>query len=98
MFGMGTGGSSSLGSPRSRMTTGDIDGHSESSVHGLSAMCAVEFYGQAERAISNGKLNVLPRLHIRPIKLVVFQCPSKLSLGRSHLGEGFTLICIQRLS
>ena len=42
----------------------------------FSAMCAVEFYGQAERAISNGKLNVLPRLHIRPIKLVVFQCPS----------------------
>ena len=61
-------------------------------------LCAVEFYGQAERAISNGKLNALLRLHIRPIKLVVFQCPSKLSLGRSHLGEGFTLICIQRLS
>ncbi len=33
-------------------------------------------YGQAERAISNGKLNASPRLHIRPIKLVVFQCPS----------------------
>ena len=36
---------------------------------------AVVFYGQAERAISNGKLNALLRLHIRPIKLVVFQCP-----------------------
>ena len=53
-------------------------------------LCAVEFYGQAERAISNGKLNVLLRLHIRPIKLVVFQCPSKLfaweisSWGRFH--------------
>ena len=35
-----------------------------------------KFYGQAERAISNGKLNVLPRLHIRPIKQVVFLCPS----------------------
>ena len=34
-----------------------------------------KFYGQAERAISNGKLNVLLRLHIRPIKLVVFECP-----------------------
>ena len=32
------------------------------------------FYGQAERAISNGQLNVLLRLHIRPIKLVVYQC------------------------
>src|SRR5437868_10000498 len=26
-----------------------------------------KFYGQAERAISNGKLNVLLRFHIRPI-------------------------------
>ena len=34
-----------------------------------------KFYGQAERAISSGKLNRLPGLHIRPIKLVVFQCP-----------------------
>ena len=39
-------------------------------------VCAVEFYGQAEWAISNGKLNRSPGLHIRPIKLVVFQCPS----------------------
>jgi len=35
-----------------------------------------KFYGQAERAISNGKLNALLRLHIRPIKQVVFLCPS----------------------
>jgi hypothetical protein len=34
------------------------------------------FYGQAERAISNGKLNVLLRLHIRPINVVVFHGPS----------------------
>src|ERR1022692_3713915 len=33
-----------------------------------------KFYGQAERAISNGQLNVLLRLHTRPIKLVVYQC------------------------
>ena len=33
-------------------------------------------YGQAERAISNGKLNVLLRLHIRPIDVVVFHGPS----------------------
>ena len=46
----------------------------ESSAH--MAVCAVVFYGQAERAISNGQLNVLLRLHIRPIKLVVYQCPS----------------------
>ena len=35
-----------------------------------------KFYGQAERAISSSKLNVLLRLHICPIKLVVFQCSS----------------------
>ena len=58
----------------------------------------VKFYGQAERAISNGQLNVLLRLHIRPIKQVVYLCSYYLSVGRSHLGEGFTLICIQRLS
>ena len=34
-----------------------------------------KFYGQAERAISNGKLNVLLRLHIRPINVVVFHGP-----------------------
>ena len=33
-------------------------------------------YGQAERTISNGKLHWLPNFHIRPIKLVVFQCSS----------------------
>ena len=35
-----------------------------------------KFYGQAERAISNGQLNVLLRLHIRPIDVVVFHGPS----------------------
>ena len=34
-----------------------------------------KFYGQAERAISNGKLNVLLRLHIRPINVVVYHGP-----------------------
>ena len=57
------------------------------------------FYGQAERAISTGQLNVLLRFHIQPIDVIVFHGPSKLiQLGRSHLGEGFALICIQRLS
>ena len=35
-----------------------------------------KLYGQAERAISNGKLNALLRLHIRPINVVVFDGPS----------------------
>lgn len=50
--------------------------------------------GQAERSISTGKLNASLRLHIPPIKLVVFQRPS----GKSHLGRGFPLRCFQRLS
>ena len=58
-----------------------------------------KFYGQAERAISTGKLNALLRLHILPIKHVVFVCPSSpFWVGRSNLVECFPLICIQRLS
>src|ERR1700722_2072736 len=58
-----------------------------------------KFYGQAERAISTGKLHALLRFYIQPIKHVVFVCPSSpFWVGRSHLEECFTLICIQRLS
>jgi hypothetical protein len=58
-----------------------------------------KFYGQAERAISTGKLRASLRFHIQPIKQVVFLCPSlPFWVGRSHLGECFPLICIQRLS
>ena len=49
---------------------------------------------QAERAISTGKLNALPRLHTRPIDVVVFHGPS----GRSRFEAGFPLRCLQRLS
>src|SRR5262249_27222703 len=35
-----------------------------------------KFYGQAERAISTGKLRSLRSLHLQPIKHVVFVCPS----------------------
>ena len=60
---------------------------------------ASKFYGQAERAISTGKLSKSPCLHFLPIKQVIFLCPSlPLRVGRSHLGECFPLICIQRLS
>src|SRR5688572_22741926 len=43
-----------------------------------------KFYGQAERAISNGQLNALLRLHIRPINVVVFHGPSE---GVCPLGD-----------
>ena len=38
--------------------------------------CVQQIYGQAERAISIGKLNALLRLHLRPIDVVVFDGPS----------------------
>jgi hypothetical protein len=58
-----------------------------------------KFYGQAERAISTGKLHALLRFNILPINQVVYLGPSlPLRVGRSHLEECFPLICLQRLS
>src|SRR5207245_11735552 len=58
-----------------------------------------KFYGQAERAISTGKLQALLPFHLLPINQVVFLGPSyPLRVGRSHLEVCFPLICIQRLS
>ena len=49
---------------------------------------------QANRAISTGQLNASPRLHPRPINVVVFHGPQ----GRSRFKGGFPLRCLQRLS
>src|ERR1700676_4866507 len=49
---------------------------------------------QAKRAISTGKLNASPRLHTRPINVVVYHG----SQGRTRFEVGFTLRCLQRLS
>ena len=49
---------------------------------------------QAIRAISTGKLNALPRLHTRPINVVVYHS----SQGRTRFEVGFPLRCLQRLS
>src|SRR5271154_2452227 len=49
---------------------------------------------QAIRAISTGKLNALPRLHTRPINVVVYYG----SQGRTRFEVGFPLRCLQRLS
>jgi hypothetical protein len=55
--------------------------------------------GQATRLISTARLNALRRLHLQPINLVVSQVPSgTMWYGMSHLGGGFALRCIQRLS
>ena len=50
------------------------------------------------RPISAGPLNMSPCFHSRSINLIVFKGPYLLSNGRSHLGGGFTLRCLQRLS
>ncbi len=49
---------------------------------------------EACRAISTGQLNALPRLHLRPIDVVVFHGPR----GRPGFEGGFPLRCLQRLS
>ena len=49
---------------------------------------------QDNRAISTGKLNALPRLHTRPINVVVYHG----SQGRTRFEVGFSLRCFQRLS
>ena len=46
------------------------------------------------RAISAARLNVSPRSHLRPIDVVVYHGPQR----RPHLGAGFALRCLQRLS
>ena len=46
------------------------------------------------RAISAARLNVSPRSHLRPIDVVVSDGPQR----RPHLGGGFALRCLQRLS
>src|SRR5437762_11787483 len=54
---------------------------------------------QASRAISTARLKRSRALHLPPINLVLSQGPSGvLRLGSVHLGEGFPLRCIQRLS
>ncbi len=49
---------------------------------------------QACRAISTGQLNASPRLHLRPIDVVVCHGPQ----GRPGFEGGFPLRCLQRLS
>ena len=46
------------------------------------------------RAISTARLNASPRLHLRPIDVVVFDGP----VWRSNLEVGFVLRCFQHLS
>src|SRR5438132_12425334 len=54
---------------------------------------------QASRAISTARLKRSRALHLPPINVVVSHGPLGVSRpGSVHLGEGFPLRCIQRLS
>ena len=49
---------------------------------------------EARRAISAARLNASLRSHLRPINVLVSDGPPR----RPHLGAGFALRCLQRLS
>jgi len=61
--------------------------------HGCGASLLLD-RSQACRAISTGQLSASPRLHLRPIDVVVFHGPQ----GRPGFEGGFPLRCLQRLS
>ncbi len=49
-------------------------------------------------AVRTGRLRRSRAVHARPIDLVVFQEPSQQCCRKPHLGGGFALRCLQRLS
>ncbi len=51
-------------------------------------------HARSVRAISSARLNVSPRLHLRPIDVLVLHDPSR----KPNLEAGFALRCLQRLS
>ena len=75
VFGMGTGVTPSLQSPK---TCRGGRFRPPLNIDGATDPCYAksEFYGQAERVISSGRLHTLLCFHPRPINLVVFQDPS----------------------
>ena len=55
-------------------------------------------FWSSPRPISNSQLHTLLHFHLCPIYLIVSQGSYFLLDGISHLGGGFTLRCLQRLS
>ena len=60
----------------------------------MTQLFASLFLLKSPRAISTARLNVSPRLHLRPIDVVVCDGPH----SRPYLGVGFVLRCFQHLS
>src|SRR5215207_7139325 len=96
VFGMGTGVTLPTKSPEnfSKSRKSNSDCPWQVSRASAFACCLSKFYGQAMGLISSGQLNALLRLHIHPIT----SWSTRSLTGRSNLGSGFTLRCIQRLS
>ena len=76
VFGMGTGVTPSLESPENLIPEKRRARKPEIVPELLGATAPSKSYGQAERAISSGKLQPLLAFHIRPIKQVVYLRPS----------------------
>jgi hypothetical protein len=99
VFGMGTGvtlptkSPENFQTPENRIATATVSLRQVSRASAF-ACCLSKFYGQAKGLISSGQLNALLRLHIHPIT----SWSTRSLTGRSNLGSGFTLRCIQRLS
>src|SRR5215213_11774420 len=91
---MGTGVTLPTKSPENRFKNRIVLLPRQVSRASASACCLSKFYGQAKGLISSGQLNALLRLHIHPIT----SWSTRSLTGRSNLGSGFTLRCIQRLS
>ena len=102
VFGMGTGGSTSLQSPGGLRTNlalfSFVKVKESKSVKVLSLL--ISTLNQVKPStISTAKLNPLLDVHMPPIKQVVYLRPySPCGDGKPHLGAGFTLRCFQRLS
>ncbi len=74
------------------LSSGGLRGSLHPRIEARARACMRE--AQADRAIRTGQLHALPRVHTRPIDVVVFHG----SQGRTRFEEGFPLRCFQRLS
>ena len=64
----------------------------------FSSLALFKYSWSSLRPISGSPLHALLHFHSCPIYLVVFKGSYCLTAGISHLGGGFTLRCLQRLS
>src|SRR4029450_32678 len=68
------------------------------SANGTILSVNTKYKGQATRPISTAQLHTLPRFHLQPINVVVFDGSVGIAPGSAHLEVGFPLRGIQRLS